>query len=43
MLQYRRRPGPESRSEWLDDQGEGEGIGGFLGGGELGKRKTFEM
>jgi hypothetical protein len=29
MPQYRGMPGPESRSGWVGEQGEGEGIGDF--------------
>jgi hypothetical protein len=30
MPQYRGMPGPGSRSRWVGEEGEGEGIGGFL-------------
>jgi hypothetical protein len=42
MPQYRGMPGPRSRSEWVGDQGEGEGDRGFSEK-KLGKGITFEM
>jgi hypothetical protein len=42
MLHYRRMPGPGGSSEWVGEQGEGEGDRGFLEG-KLGKEITFEM
>jgi hypothetical protein len=34
MPQYRGMPGPESRSGWVGEQREGEGIGGFHRGNQ---------
>ena len=42
MPQYRRMPGPGSRSGWVGDQGERERDRGFSEG-KLGKGITFEM
>jgi hypothetical protein len=42
MPQYRRMPGPGSRSGWVGEQGEGEGNRGFSEG-KLEKGITFEM
>jgi hypothetical protein len=36
-------PGPESRSGWVDEQGEGDWDRGFLEGKPGGKGITFEM
>jgi hypothetical protein len=41
MPQYRGMSGPESRSGWVVEQGEGEWVRGFSEG-KQGKRKTFE-
>jgi hypothetical protein len=42
MPQYRRMPGPGSRSGWVGDQGERERDRG-ISEGKLGKGITFEM
>ena len=42
MPQYRRMPGPGSRSGWVGEQGDGGGDRGCLEG-KPGKGKTFEM
>jgi hypothetical protein len=42
MLQYRRMPGPGSRSGWVDEQGDWERDRGFSER-KLGKGITFEI
>jgi hypothetical protein len=42
MPQYRRMPGPGSRSRWVGEQGKWEEDRGFLEG-KLGKGIKFEM
>jgi hypothetical protein len=42
MPQYKGIPGPGSRNVRVGEQGEGEGIGGFLEGNPR-KGITFEM
>jgi hypothetical protein len=42
MPQYKGMPGPGSGSEWVGEQGQGEGDRGFLEG-KLGKGIAFKM
>jgi hypothetical protein len=42
MPQYRGVPGPGSRSGWVGEQGEGEGVGVGLKG-EPGKAMAFKV
>jgi hypothetical protein len=42
MTQFRRMPGPGSRTRWVGEQGKGGGYSGFLEG-KLGKGITFEL